>query len=153
MSANLLILHKRNQQPIILLQEMYKSYAPFRFSIDNKEAALIIRSKKVVDLYTQDATPEEKELLNQTEKEAQLARSWVLNINQQNELENKSSFLAHSGPELYLLHKIQYKFLQQYPTLLSVKPTTKQLREQLNNLNDCIQMTILAISEALGFGG
>lgn len=39
-----------------VLREMYRTYPPFRYSMENKETALIIRNKKVVDEYTKEVS-------------------------------------------------------------------------------------------------
>ena len=59
---------------------MYHRFTPFRYSIQNKETALLIRNKKIVDDYTREATSDERILLDETEREGQLTRSWILKI-------------------------------------------------------------------------
>ena len=61
--------------------------------------------------------------------------------------------------ELQLLHKIQSLYMRNYRVIQSkiAKETdqrqTRIYQQKLSTLNLYIQMTILAISEALGFGG
>ena len=74
---------KKPTTVVNVLQEMYDQYAPFRYSIENKETSLSLRNKKVVDLYTEFATKEEAEILNLTEHEAMLTKNWILKINRQ----------------------------------------------------------------------
>ena len=107
-------LAKHKQTATELLIEMYHNYPAFNYSIMNKEAALIIRNKKVVDDYTKDAEPEERALLDDTEQEAQLTRQWVLKITQQDQLELKMLRRDFNSPELLLLHKIQARWLIEY---------------------------------------
>jgi len=107
-------LKANNQTPIELLHQMYLKYPPFNYSVMNKEASLIIRSKKVVDSYCQDATPEERQLLDTTESEAQLTRKWVLAITKQPNLELKMLYRNFNSPDLILLHKIQARWLNDY---------------------------------------
>lgn len=132
---------------------MYHEYPPFRYSVENKETALLIRNKRVVDFYTHEvsfekiqqflrnrkcilidcerpmfgewgwviflqANEEEKQLLNETEQEAQLTKKWILNINQQQELESKTLTQDFNSSELFLLHKIQSKFMSQFRQLM-----------------------------------
>jgi len=146
-AISFLILDLKNSNIKILdvLQEMYTSYAPFRYCIENKETSLIIRRKDIVDDYTREATAEERALLDDTENEAQLTKKWILQINKQDRLESKTLTTDFEGAELTLLHKIQSKYLRKYR-----KETNK---EQLQQLDVKIQMSILAVSEALGFAG
>jgi hypothetical protein len=65
-------LSRRGKTPLELLQLMYQTFVPFRYSVQNKETALIIRNKRIVDEYTAGATPEERALLDQTEQEGKL---------------------------------------------------------------------------------
>jgi len=73
-----------------------------------------------------------------------------------------------NSSELFLLHKIQSKVMREYRATLAKKQALsadktlkqeqielehKQLQRTLDNLSVYIQMTILAVSEALGFGG
>jgi hypothetical protein len=64
------------------------------------------------------ANEEEKQLLNETEQEAQLTKKWILNINQQQELESKTLTQDFNSSELFLLHKIQSKFMSQFRQLM-----------------------------------
>jgi len=139
---------KNKRKTIDVLQEMYYNYAPFRFSIENKETSLLIKNKRIIDDYSELATPEEKSILELTEKEAQITKQWILSINGQTEMQSKTITTNWNTPELLLLHKIQSKFLKAYRQLQSPKDNQK-----IQQLGVYIQMTILAISEALGFGG
>jgi phosphoenolpyruvate carboxylase len=151
-----------------VLREMYRTYPPFRYSMENKETALIIRNKKVVDEYTKEASAEEKTVLNKSEHEAQLTREWILKISEQQTLTSKTLKQDFNSSELFLLHKIQSKLMREYRATLAKKQALstdktlkqeqieleyKQLQRSLDNLSVYIQMTILAVSEALGFGG
>jgi len=144
-STLLLDIVLNNTTPLFILQEMLKHYKPFRFSIENKEASLLIHDKKVIDMYTQDASPEEKSVVEDIEEEAQLSKKWILKITEQDQLKIKYAKDTNSG-RLFLLHKIQSYFLRIHR---NGNFTSKQRVELENN----IQLTILAISEALGFGG
>jgi hypothetical protein len=53
---------------------MYRKYPPFRNCLENKEAALLIRNKKIVDEYTKRCSEEEKEVLAYSENEYQLQK-------------------------------------------------------------------------------
>eukprot|EP01121_Diplochlamys_sp_Union-15-3_P017774 TRINITY_DN632_c0_g2_i1.p1 TRINITY_DN632_c0_g2~~TRINITY_DN632_c0_g2_i1.p1 ORF type:complete len:370 (-),score=68.75 TRINITY_DN632_c0_g2_i1:450-1559(-) len=128
-----------------VIKEMYTSYAPFRYSLQNKESSLVIRSKKIVDDYTRRASTEEKQVLEHSEREAELTKKWIMNIMEEKELHSKMLSNDFNSPELALLHKIQVKFLEEYKT--------ESNKNKLRELQVYIQMTILAISEALGFGG
>lgn len=135
-----------------VLREMYHAYAPFQYCIQNKETALLIRSTRIVNLYTAQASPEEKKILDMTHREGELTQKWILAILNQTELESKTLTTDFHSAELGVLHYIQAKFLAQAAALANsrearIKPsdTTK--------LGIYIQMTILAISEALGFAG
>jgi phosphoenolpyruvate carboxylase len=142
--------------PLSVLQEMYQNYPPFIFSIRNKETSLFIRRKDMVDLYTGIASESHHRVLRQTEAEAALTQKWVLLISQQKALEQKTINVNFNTPQLRLLHVIQNRLLSQYRSLnLNQKgfvtdPTQRQIQKRLE---ECVQMTILAISEALGFGG
>jgi len=146
---------RTNDSCLNVVRLMYNSYAPFRYCIENKEAALLIRNKAIVDNYVQEATPEERSVLEETEAEAQLTKKWVLLINEQDTLQMKTLRQNFHSPELTLLHKIQCLFLQEYRRLHAI-PTDKKTpadKLKLTNLSYQIQMTILAVSEALGFAG
>jgi len=145
-------LQEKKQKPLDVLQRMYKEYPPLRYSIENKETSLLIRNNKVVEVYTEELGAELKELLVETENEAELSKRWVLSINGQKALESKTMKQDFKSPELYLLHKIQAKWMSKYRTVQE-KKKGKQTQEELHTLNLGIQMTVLAISEALGFGG
>jgi hypothetical protein len=60
---------------------------------------------------------------------------------------------------MMLLHAVQAKFLKQYSQLISEQtqqnqnPVVANKRDELNLLSTYIQVTILAVSEGLGFGG
>ncbi|PRP81386.1 hypothetical protein PROFUN_11007, partial [Planoprotostelium fungivorum] len=135
----------KKEKAIDVLQRMYKEYPPFRYSIENKETALIIRNKK----------GELKSILEETEAEAELSKSWILKINGQENLVSKTMTQDFNSPELYLLHKIQARWMSKYRQLQEKKTpaNNRQTQTQLHQLNLGIQMSILAISEALGFGG
>jgi len=143
-------LHINQTSPIVVLREMFIHYLPFRYSIENKETALQIRNKKILDLYLVDASEEEKNVFEETEREALLTKKWILNIMDQEELIAKSLLLKKNvnSEELFLLHLIQSSFLRRYRQ--AMKKGDSQL---LQTLQAPIQMTILAISEGLGFGG
>jgi len=129
---------------------MFVHYGPFKYSIENKETALQIRNKEIVDLYLVDATTEEKAVFEDSETEAKLTKKWILDIMDQDELTPKSMLLKRSvqSEELYLVHLIQSHFLRIYPR---VKKSGDP--KEIETLETYIQMTILAISEGLGFGG
>jgi hypothetical protein len=152
-------LSRRGKTPLELLQIMYQTFVPFRYSVQNKETALIIRSKRVVDEYTREATPEERALLAQTEAEGKLTERWLLDIMDQDQLEAKTMTQDFHSPELLLLHKIQGRLMDQHRKLTSEMKAEhnsqqqKAYQQQIQKLNIYIQMSILAISEALGFGG
>jgi phosphoenolpyruvate carboxylase len=158
-------LKEQNFSVLELLRKMYREYPPFRYSIENKETALLIRNKRIVDCYTNEISDEERQVLDDTEREAQLTKKWILNINQQKELESKTLTQDFNSAELFLLHKIQSKYMSLFRQLTSKKQhllkykteqgdaEAKSLNAQLELLSIFIQMTILAISEALGFGG
>eukprot|EP01087_Luapelamoeba_hula_P018107 TRINITY_DN5792_c0_g1_i1.p1 TRINITY_DN5792_c0_g1~~TRINITY_DN5792_c0_g1_i1.p1 ORF type:complete len:1167 (-),score=167.95 TRINITY_DN5792_c0_g1_i1:77-3277(-) len=148
----------RNNELLTILQEMYYSYAPFRYSTENKEASLLVRDFRMVQTYTKDASAEEKAILEYTEAEAVLATRWVLAISKQTQLSSKTMLQDWRSPELYLLHKIQSRFLQRYREIESARKKTGGQRpraelESLDRLRVYIQLTVLAVSEALGFGG
>jgi phosphoenolpyruvate carboxylase len=150
-SSLLVYLHDNQTSPISVLREMFLHYLPFRYSIENKETALQIRDKRIIDLYLADATPEEKSVFEEAEKEAQLTKHWILDIMDQDELQQKSLILKKNvhSEELFLLHLIQSYYLRSYRKLQKENGNTQQLQA----LETYIQMTILAISEGLGFGG
>jgi hypothetical protein len=148
--ANLLTENvKEYLDPLALLREMFLYYAPFRYSIENKEMALNIRSKRVIHEYTRDATDIQKQVLELTENEAELTKEWVLKI------QEKESLTRHlkefNSTELELLHKIQSRFLRKFAALSEKK--NQESRKELSKLSQYVQMTILAVSEGLGFGG
>lgn len=158
-SVATILLHLKHQskKPLEVVQEMYRDFVPFKYSLDNKEASLLIRNKKIVDDYTKDANSEEKALLEETENEAQLAAKWILAITGQEALEQKTLSKDFNGPEVILLHKIQSEWMREYRELIQkIKAdsgNSKHLQQKLQRLSITIQMSILAISEALGFGG
>jgi len=126
---------------------MFKNFMPFKFSIENKEAALLIHNKKIVDMYTEDASDEEKKVLMDIEEEAERTTKWVLSISKQKILRNKYGKNTFNA-RLFLLHKIQSYLLKRYR---KEKDTmTAKMRSELDKY---IQISILAISEGLGFGG
>eukprot|EP01119_Soliformovum_irregulare_P009646 TRINITY_DN2317_c0_g1_i2.p1 TRINITY_DN2317_c0_g1~~TRINITY_DN2317_c0_g1_i2.p1 ORF type:complete len:1133 (+),score=361.12 TRINITY_DN2317_c0_g1_i2:259-3399(+) len=139
----------RGGDPITTLQEMYNNYPPFRYSIENKEAALLIRDRRIVQDYTRDATPEQQRVLAETQVEAELASLWILKINKQADLKSKTLATNFHSLELDLLHRIQRKFLDDH----FAKQKNPNEAAELRKLDTYIQMTILAISEALGFAG
>jgi len=145
----------RKEESINVLQRMYKEYPPFRFSIENKETALLIRNKKVVDVYTEELGDDLKKILEETEEEAERSKRWILTINGQDKLISKTMTQDFNSPELYVLHKIQARWMSKYRHLQEKKThaNNRKTQEQLSQLNLGIQMSILAISEALGFGG
>jgi len=134
-----------------LINEMYKNYAPFRYSIDNKLHALFIREKRIVDEYTKGATQEEQRVLTDTEEEAQKTKNWLLKIVDANKFSQKQIHRNYGSIELLVLHKIQSRMLEGYNTY--VQEGKQMHRKELSDLSVYLQMTILAISEALGFGG
>jgi phosphoenolpyruvate carboxylase len=137
-----------------VLQEMYKKYPPFNYSIQNKETALIIRWKQIIDDYAEHASAEEKALLAETEEEASLAKKWVLSITKQSELQLKMLVRDFHSPELVLLHKIQAKLLKEYMSKYgNAKSQGLHPTKDQQELETHVQMSILAISEALGFAG
>jgi len=101
-------------------------------------------------LYLVDASEEEKNVFEETEREALLTKKWILNIMDQEELIAKSLLLKKNvnSEELFLLHLIQSSFLRRYRQAMK-----KGDSHLLQTLHSPIQMTILAISEGLGFGG
>jgi phosphoenolpyruvate carboxylase len=135
-----------------VLQDMYRSYPPFQYSLQNKEASVLIRNKDIIDDYTESATPEEKKLLSITEEESRLTAAWVLRITGQSELELKMINRDFNSVELTILHKIQAKFLKDYQKLVAAKTAGRPSFEQ-QELEAAVQMSILAISQALGFAG
>lgn len=143
-------LHDNQTSPIVVLRDMFIHYPPFKYSIENKETALQIRNKKIVDLYLTDATEEEREIFEETEREAELTKQWILDIMDQDELIAKSLILKKNvnSEELFLLHLIQSTFLKAYRVAQK-----KGDNQTMQDLQAPIQMTILAISEGLGFGG
>jgi len=150
-SSLLVHLHDNQTSPISVLREMFLHYLPFRYSIENKETALQIRDKRIIDLYLADASPEEKAVFDEAEREAQLTKKWILDIMDQENLQQKSLILKKNvnSEELFLLHLIQSYYLRSYRKLHKGNGNTQQLQA----LETYIQMTILAISEGLGFGG
>ena len=102
------------------------------------------------------------QLLEETEKEARLSEHWILKITEQDHLELKTLTQNFASAELLLLHRIQSKWMREHRNLhkliASAKGTANsanipQYQQQLRKLDNLIQMSILAISEALGFGG
>jgi len=152
--------HQQQQQqqlalPLLMLQEMYNSYGPFRYSVDNKETTLMIRDYKIVCEYCKDATPAEKALLQDSEDEAQLTRDWILKINRRASMQVHSMKKDFNSSELYILHKIQARFLRNYRALTgkSSGSWSSSKSRELTLLTVFCQMSILAISEGIGFGG
>jgi len=146
-------LKNENRKALDLLIEMYNDYAPFQYSIQNKESALIIRDKEVVDMYTSQCNEEEKKILNMTHEEAELTKDCILQIMQQKVLVSKTLRQDFRSSELGILHRAQCKFLREYKELESKclgKSGTESIESQVDVY---VQMTILAISEALGFAG
>jgi len=98
-------------------------------------------------------------LLEDTEQEAKLAVKWILQITSQDNLELKTMTKNFHSAEIFLLHKIQSKWMSDHRELTQGgkqnpgSQTNKLVQQQINNLNTFIQISILAISEALGFGG
>lgn len=144
-------LDETRQTVIDVLRDMYRSYAPFQYSIQNKESALLIRNTRIVNLYAQNASAEEKNILDLTHREAELTTKWVLDILQQDKLELKTLTQDFNAPELEVLHYIQARFLDKAKDSSAPSSRAKLVGER--KLGPCIQMTILAISEALGFAG
>jgi len=146
----ILDLASSGQTVIQMLREMYRSYSPFQYSIQNKEQALVIRSTRIVNLYTSRATPEERQILDMTHKEALLARSWVLDILEQDELVPKTLTIDFNSPELEVLHHIQAHWLTIAKDFV---PGSRSKVVDERKVGVYIQLCILAISEALGFAG
>lgn len=143
-------LTESGQSVLDVLRSMYRSYAPFQYSIQNKEAAMLIRSTRIVNLYAAQASAEEKKILNLTHQEADLTTKWVLDILQQEKLESKTLTQDFNAPELEVLHHIQAHFLGKAK---EIAPNSRSKLTDERKLGVYIQMTILAISEALGFAG
>eukprot|EP01126_Amoeba_proteus_P052600 TRINITY_DN6367_c0_g1_i5.p1 TRINITY_DN6367_c0_g1~~TRINITY_DN6367_c0_g1_i5.p1 ORF type:complete len:1025 (+),score=205.87 TRINITY_DN6367_c0_g1_i5:375-3449(+) len=148
-SLLLLDLSETNSTPLELLQAMYTNYRPFHYSLTLKESSLLIANKDLLDLYIVDATEDQKLLMEESEREAQLTKSWILKISKQDKLQSKGLKKNVLHPSLFLLHVIQSLFLLTYRKALKANVSTTTLR----NLETYIQLTILAISEGLGFGG
>jgi len=152
-------LFNRKKSPLELFQVMYHTFVPFRFSLQNKETALIIRCKRMVDEYTKDANETERALLDETEREGKLSTGWILKIMNQEQLEAKTLTQEFHSTELYLLHKVQAHLMRKHRQLSERSTKAQDQKEirafqlQLQTLGIHIQMSILAISEALGFGG
>lgn len=146
-----LVKHRGNSV-LAVLKDMYASYAPFRFSIENKEASLLVRDSRHLKDYTQFASAEQRSILEQTEREAQLTSKWLLLINGQDKLFSKTLKTDWRSGDLYLLHKIQSRFLKRYIEV-SKLPKSHETTDQLRRISVYIQISILAISEGLGFGG
>jgi len=142
----------RSNSVITVLKDLYASYAPFRFSIENKEASLLVRDNRHLKDYTEFASEQQKIVLEQTEKEAHLTAKWVLLINGQDKLFSKTLKHDWRSAELYLLHRIQSRFLKRYIEVAQL-PKSPENTENLRMLNVYVQISILAISEGLGFGG
>lgn len=137
-----------------MLRLMYREYAPFRHAMENKETALLIRNKYIVDMYTRDATESEKSVLQMTEAEAQLSRTWILRIMEQDKLESKTLTTDFNSPALIALHAAQAKMLAEYRQISDQEEIENEtIWEKKVNLEMYIQMTILALAEGLGFGG
>lgn len=96
----------------------------------------MIRNKKVVDEYTKGCSADERAVLDLTEKEAQLTKKWALLINEQTELRSKTITLDFTRPELYLLHKIQGKFFNEFKHLVE----NKAKKADLDKMSIFIQM-------------
>jgi len=136
-----------------VLQEMFTNYMPFKFSLENKEAAVVIHNKKILDMYTSDASSDEKEVLQNIEAEADLTTKWILAISKATTPKNKYA-KSTDNPRLVLLHKIQSHYLRLYRnTQVKMSTHDKMITKEQNELSNYIQLTILAISEGLGFGG
>jgi phosphoenolpyruvate carboxylase len=150
-----------------LLTEMYEKHLPFRISMDNKATSLLVRNNRVVQQHVRHATKQEKDLLAMTEAEAELTRGWlhrircaVGGISSPPPMVRAGVHRNWEAPELYLLQMIQIKWLQQNVQLSSKEyrsalppgelPT---LPEKIDRLHKLVQMSILAVSEALGFAG
>jgi len=146
-SSLLLDLKKSKQTPLQVLQEMFKNFRPFKFSIENKEAALLIHNKKYLRCTHPMHLMTKKKVIKAIETEAQLTGKWVLAISEQTSLKNKFA-KDTNNPRLFLLHKIQSYLLHLYRNEKDTMSGAK--REELDRY---IQLTILAISEGLGFGG
>jgi phosphoenolpyruvate carboxylase len=135
----------RKQSVLEILQSIYEKYLPFQCSIDNKETALLIRNYTIVKEYAKFATEDEKKVLEECEKEAILSKEWILKITKNEKLRLKPELKDFDTPELLILHKIQARLLQEY----FKDPKNAKNKVLLTQL----QMTILSISEGLGFGG
>eukprot|EP01127_Copromyxa_protea_P017640 TRINITY_DN5407_c0_g1_i1.p1 TRINITY_DN5407_c0_g1~~TRINITY_DN5407_c0_g1_i1.p1 ORF type:complete len:1205 (-),score=266.29 TRINITY_DN5407_c0_g1_i1:52-3405(-) len=149
LSVLLLDLDERKTNVLSILREMFANYRPFSYSISNKESSLLIRNKQVTDLYLVDATEEEKAVIEDTEREANLTKEWILKIMGQDKLVNKNVKKSVFSPEMFLLHCIQSRFLKLYRDMKKEGASF----QELNKVETYIQLTILAISEGLGFGG
>jgi phosphoenolpyruvate carboxylase len=143
-------LQNSGQTVMEVLREMYRSYAPFQYSIQNKEAALLIRSSRIVNMYTERATAEEKSILEMTHRESVLTTTWILGILEQEELQSKTLTQDFNSPELEVLHHIQARWLTVAKDFV---PGTRSKLVDERKIGIYIQMSILAISEALGFAG
>lgn len=155
-SVSLLLLETgtSSESALSTLQEMYRNFPPFQYSLQNKEASVLIRDKDIVNDYAALATPEEKKLLDVTEEESRLTAAWVLRITGQTELELKMLNRDFHSTELNLLHKIQAKFLKDYQQQYgTVKGSIARPTQEQQDLESAVQMSILAISQALGFAG
>lgn len=151
-AQNMLDLVNGSMSSLDMLQTMYREYAPFRYSMENKETALIIRHKQVVDMYTHDATEEERQILDRTEAEAKLVHRWLLRIMEQDELRSKTLTRDYDSSELFVLHAIQAKLLCEHRYLKS-EVAGSDHKDKMTTLEMYIQMSILALAEGLGFGG
>jgi len=150
-AALVLDLKKTELKTVYILREMYENYAPFKFSLENKESSLLVRNYRISKLYMRNASAKELELLETTEKEAKITRKWVLSIMGQSDLFNKTIKISYKTPELEVLHRIQAKFMQDFAKIKNLTDSTS--RSKAREYSTWIQMTILAISEGLGFGG
>ncbi|KAL0479053.1 hypothetical protein AKO1_007897 [Acrasis kona] len=149
--AQLLVDSEKYPSAIELLQTMFTNYAPFRYSIENKEMALGVRSKEIVDEYTREANELQRKVLKGTQDEADLTTKWLTKIQNKSTLDKSGpGGRLYNTPELRLLHKLQGRFLNNF-TKQSEKGEVA--RKRAEELSIYVQMTILAVSEGLGFGG
>ena len=97
-------------------------YPPFKNAMENKESSLIIRNKRIVDDYCRGETKEERDVLDETEREAQLTRKWLLQVMGQEELESKTYTINFNSPEVLLLRAYQpFLFLRSCSRLVSFR--------------------------------
>ena len=71
--------------------------------MENKESSLVIRNKRIVDDYCRDTQTEERKVLDETEREAQLTCKWLLQITEQAELSSKTYTINFNSPEALIL--------------------------------------------------